>query len=122
MSNVEQGIKLLSQLVGGEEAARGAYGYLKSFDEGFANVLFNTTFGDIWCRPGLPTKMRSLITVAALLVLGRAPELKAHMQGALRLGWTPEELKEVIIHLSQYGGIPTSVEAIRVFEEVTKKK
>jgi alkylhydroperoxidase/carboxymuconolactone decarboxylase family protein YurZ len=121
MSNVEQGIKLLGQLMG-EEAAKGAYGYMKQFDEGFANVLFNTTFGDIWCRPGLPIKMRSLITVAALLVLGRTPELKAHMQGALRLGWTPEELKEVIIHLSQYGGMPTSVEAIRVLQEVTKNK
>ncbi len=121
MSNVEQGIKLLSQLMG-EEAARGAYGQMKQFDEGFANVLFNTTFGDIWCRPGLPIKMRSLITVAALLVLGRTPELKAHMRGALHLGWTPEELKEVIIHLSQYGGMPTSVEAIRVLQEVTKKK
>jgi hypothetical protein len=40
----------------GEETARRAYGYLKPFDEGFANALFNTTFGDIWCRPGLPTK------------------------------------------------------------------
>jgi 4-carboxymuconolactone decarboxylase len=121
MSDVEKGIKLLGELMG-EETARAAYGYFKSFDEGFANVLFNTTFGDIWCRPGLPTKMRSLITVAALIVLGRAPELRGHLQGALRLGWTPEELKEVIIHLSQYGGIPTSVEAIRVFEDVTKKK
>ena len=70
-----RGIKLLGGLMG-EETARGAYGYFKSFDEGFANVLFNTTFGDIWCRPGLPTKMRSLITVAALIVLGRAPELR----------------------------------------------
>jgi alkylhydroperoxidase/carboxymuconolactone decarboxylase family protein YurZ len=44
------------------------------------------------------------------------------MGSALRVGWTPEELKEVIIHMSQYGGMPTSIEAIRVLEEVTKKK
>jgi 4-carboxymuconolactone decarboxylase len=121
MADIEKGIKQLGELVG-EQGARGAYEYMKKFDEGFANVLFGTTFGDIWARPGLPTKMRSLITVAGLTVLGRAAELRAHLQGALRVGWTPEELKEVIIHMSQYGGLPTSIEAIRIFEEVTKKK
>jgi 4-carboxymuconolactone decarboxylase len=117
----DKGIKKLGELMG-EEAAKSAYGYFKAFDEGFANVIFDVTFGDIWSRPGLPTKLRSLITVAGLIVLGRAPELKGHLQGALRIGWTPEELKEVIIHMSQYGGIPTSVEAIRALDEVTKKK
>ncbi len=121
MADIEKGIKKLAEL-SGEEAAKGAYTYLKGFDEGFANVIFGTTFGDIWSRPGLPTKFRSLATVAGLIVLGRAAELKAHIQVALNVGWTPEELKEVIIHMSQYGGIPTSIEAIRVFEEVTKKK
>jgi 4-carboxymuconolactone decarboxylase len=121
MADIEKGIKKLGDLVG-DEAAKGAYGYMKKFDEGFADVLFGTTFGDIWARPGLPTKMRSLITVAGLIVLGRGAELRAHLQGALRVGWTPDELKEVIIHMSQYGGLPTSIEAIRIFEEVTKKK
>jgi 4-carboxymuconolactone decarboxylase len=121
MADIEKGIKKLGELVG-EEAARGAYGFMKKFDEGFADVVLGTTFGDIWARPGLPTKLRSLATVAGLIVLGRAAELRAHLQGALRVGWTPEELKEVIIHMSQYGGMPTSIEAIRIFEEVTKKK
>lgn len=122
MSDVEKGIKKLSEMMGGEGPARDAYTYFKGFDEGFANVVFGTTFGDVWSRPGLPTKMRSLATVAGLLVLGRAPELRAHFQVALNVGWTPEELKEVIIHMSQYGGIPTSVEAIRIFEDVMKKR
>jgi 4-carboxymuconolactone decarboxylase len=121
MADVEKGINTISALFG-EQGARAAYESLKKFDEGFANVVFGTTFGDIWARPGLPTKLRSLITVAALTVLGRAPELRGHLQGALQVGWTPEELKEVIIHLSQYGGLPTSIEAMRVFQEVTKKK
>ena len=122
MADIEKGIKKLAEMMGGEERAKGAYDYFKAFDKGFANVVFGTTFGDIWSRPGLPIKFRSLATVAGLIVLGRTPELKAHVQVALNVGWTPEELKEVIIHMSQYGGIPTSVEAIRVFEEVTKKK
>jgi 4-carboxymuconolactone decarboxylase len=121
MADIEKGIKKLGELVG-EQSARGAYDYMKKFDEGFANLVFGTTFGDVWARPGLPTKLRSLATVAGLVVLGRGPELKAHIQGALHVGWTPEELKEVIIHMSQYGGMPTTIEAIRIFEEVTKKK
>jgi alkylhydroperoxidase/carboxymuconolactone decarboxylase family protein YurZ len=121
MADVEKGIKQLGELMG-EQAAKGAYEHFKKFDEPFADFLFGSTFGDIWARPGLPTKLRSLITVAGLTVMGRGPELRAHLQGALRVGWTPEELKEVIIHMSQYGGLPTSIEAIRLWEEVTKKK
>ncbi len=121
MASVEKGIQKLGELVG-EQGARGAYESMKKFDEGFANVLFGTTFGDVWARPGLPTKLRSLATVAGLIVLGRGPELRAHLGIALRVGWTPEEIKEVIIHMSQYGGMPTTIEAIRIFEEVTKKK
>jgi len=121
MADIEKGIKKLGELVG-EQGARSAYENMKKFDEGFANVVFGTTFGDVWARPGLPTKLRSLATVAGLIVLGRGAELRAHLHGALHVGWTPEELKEVIIHMSQYGGMPTSIEAMRIFEEVTKKK
>jgi 4-carboxymuconolactone decarboxylase len=60
--------------------------------------------------------------MAALLALGRAPELKIHMRGALNLGISKEELKELIIHLSQYSGVPTAVEAMRVYREVTEPK
>jgi 4-carboxymuconolactone decarboxylase len=77
-------------------------------------------FGAIWTRPGLPTKTRSLITMAALTALGRAHELKIHMRGALNLGISKEEIKELIIHLSQYSGVPTAVEAIRTLREVTE--
>ncbi len=79
-------------------------------------------FGAVWGRPGLPIKMRSFITMAALLALGRGPELKIHMRGALNLGISKEEIKELIIHLSQYSGVPTAVEAMRVYREVTEPK
>ena len=95
---------------------------LRQFDEPFANLLNEQLFGAIWTRPGIPLKTRSMITMAALMSLGRWPQLKAHMQGALNLGITPAEVKEVIIHLSQYSGVPTAVEAIRIFNEVTAPK
>ena len=117
----KKGMELRSQLFG-EKGARGGHEYLKEFDESFANFLNEQVFGNIWTRPGLPTKTRSMITMAALMALGRAPELKVHMRGALNLGITPGEIKELIIHLSQYSGVPTAVEAIRTFREVTEPK
>jgi 4-carboxymuconolactone decarboxylase len=117
----KKGLDLRTQLFG-EKAAKGGHEYLKSFDEGFANFLNEQLFGGIWTRPGLPTKTRSFITMAALMALGRTPELKVHMRGALNLGIKPEEIKELIIHLSQYSGVPTAVEAIRTFREVTEPK
>jgi 4-carboxymuconolactone decarboxylase len=117
----KKGMDLRSQLFG-EKAAKGGHEYMKEFDEGFANFLNEQVFGNFWTRPGLPTKTRSMITMAALMALGRAPELKIHMRGALNLGIAPAEIKEMIIHLSQYSGVPTAVEAIRTFREVTEPK
>ncbi|MGH7838178.1 MAG: carboxymuconolactone decarboxylase family protein [Candidatus Binataceae bacterium] len=117
----DKGIKLRSELWG-ENDARARHEDMKKFDAGFADFLNEQLFGGIWTRPGLPTKTRSFITMAALMALGRTNQLHVHMQGALKLGITPAEIKELIIHLSQYSGVPTAVEAIRVFREVTTAK
>jgi 4-carboxymuconolactone decarboxylase len=117
----KKGMEVRTQLFG-EKAAKAGHEYLSEFDPGFANFLNDQVFGAVWGRPGLPIKTRSFITMAALLALGRAPELKIHMRGALNLGISKEELKELIIHLSQYSGVPTAVEAMRVYREVTEPK
>ena len=106
----------------GEKAAKAGHEYLSEFDPGFANFLNDQVFGAVWGRPGLPIKIRSFITMAALTALGRGPELKIHMRGALNLGITKEEIKELIIHLSQYSGVPTAAVAMRVYREVTEPK
>jgi 4-carboxymuconolactone decarboxylase len=103
----------------GEQALKGADEFLKNFDQGFAKLLNDQLFGEIWNRPGLPAKSRSMITVAVLMALGRPQELRLHMRGALNLGITKEELKEIIVHVSQYSGVPTAIEGIRAFTEVT---
>ena len=103
----------------GEQALKGADEFLKNFDQGFAKLLNDQLFGEIWNRLGLPAKSRSMITVAVLMALGRPQELRLHMRGALNLGITKEELKEIIVHVSQYSGVPTAIEGIRAFTEVT---
>ena len=117
----QKGIALRTQLFG-EKAAKAGHEFLSAFDPDFGKFLNEELFGKIWTRPGLPTKTRSMITMAALMALGRGPELKIHMRGALNLGITPAEIKELIIHLSQYSGVPTAVEAIRTFQDVTEPK
>ncbi len=79
-------------------------------------------FGDVWKRPGLSPRDRSLVTVAALVALYRTNELPFHLERALANGVTKDELVEVITHLAFYAGWPaanTAVAAARkVFEEV----
>lgn len=117
----EKGMAIRTQLWG-EKAAKAGNDFLSNFDPGFGKLLNDEVFGNIWARPGLPLKNRSMITMAALIALGRTAELKIHMRGALNLGVTQDEIKEIIVHLSQYSGVPSAVEAIRTFGEVTAPK
>ncbi len=117
----DKGLKLRAELWGDADA-RQRHEEMKQFDEGFADFLNEQVFGAIWTRPGLATKTRSFITMATLTALGRTNQLRVHMRGALKLGITKDEIKELIIHLSQYSGVPTAVEAMRVYREVTEAK
>jgi 4-carboxymuconolactone decarboxylase len=117
----EKGMAIRTQLWG-EKGAKAGNEFLSGFDADFGKFLNDELFGGIWARPGLPIKTRSMITMAALIALGRGAELRVHMRGALNLGITHTELKEMIFHLSQYSGVPSAVEAIRAFTEVTAPK
>jgi 4-carboxymuconolactone decarboxylase len=78
-------------------------------------------FGDVWKRPGLSPRDRSLITVTTLIALYRTNELPFHLKRALENGVTKDELIEVITHLAFYSGWPTAATAVgiarKVFEE-----
>ena len=81
----------------------------------------NVLFGDVWERPGLSKRDRSLITVAALVALYRPEQLRGHLERALSNGVTKDEISELITHLAFYSGWPTAVSAAglakSVFEE-----
>jgi 4-carboxymuconolactone decarboxylase len=93
--------------------------------ETFAPKLIELTeqvlFGDIWERPGLSKRDRSLITVAVLVALNRTEQLPFHLGRALTNGVTKDELIEVITHLAFYSGWPTSMTAVRIAKEVFEK-
>lgn len=75
-------------------------------------------WGSIWPREGLDLKYRSLVTIIALAVLGRREELRAHLRGGLRVGWTSTELREALLHVGGYAGYPLALDAMRVAAEV----
>ena len=79
-------------------------------------------FGDVWERPQLSKRDRSLITVATLIALNRVEQLPFHLERALSNGITKEEIIEVITHLAFYSGWPTSMSALERAKELFKKK
>ena len=83
-----------------------------------AELSANVLFGDVWERPELSKRDRSLITVAALVALYRTDQLKGHIGRALDNGVTKEEIAEVITHMAFYGGWPTAANAVKVAKEV----
>lgn len=89
-----------------------------SLPDGMYRTTVENLFGDVWTRPGLALEERSMITVAALTVLGRESELKIHLHGAKHLGIPREKVEETMLHLAHYGGWPVAVSALRVVERV----
>ncbi len=79
-------------------------------------------YGMVWSRPGLPLKVRSLVTLAMLTALDRPDELKGHILAALRNGATQEEIHEVFMQAAAYCGLPASNGATRLFVQVLKEE
>jgi 4-carboxymuconolactone decarboxylase len=86
-----------------------------------ATLTDDVLYGDIWERPELSKRDRSLVTVAALIALNRPDQLRSHLALARQNGVTEEELVETITHLAFYAGWPNSVTAVSVAKEVFQK-
>jgi 4-carboxymuconolactone decarboxylase len=112
--NIAKGAAILEELFGWKVDP-------KSVGDDFSRVTIGNLFGDVWTRPGLELRERSMITVAALIALGRENELKIHLRGALRVGISRQQILEMILHLAHYGGWPIAAGASRVANEVFKE-
>ena len=83
-----------------------------------AQLTDSVLFGDVWARPGLSRRDRSLVTVSALIAMNRPDQLRSHLALARENGVTREELIEAITHLAFYAGWPSAVSAVSVAKEV----
>jgi 4-carboxymuconolactone decarboxylase len=95
---------------------------LRSFAPKLIELTDNVLFGDVWERPGLAKRDRSLITVAALIALNRTEQLRGHLERALGNGVTKDELIEVITHLAFYSGWPTAMSAALLAKDVIETR
>ena len=74
-------------------------------------------WGKIWTRPGLPRKTRSLLNIGLLTALNRQHELKLHIRSALKNGITKDEIKEVLLQVAAYAGVPAGIDGFRLARE-----
>ncbi|CAM3650067.1 carboxymuconolactone decarboxylase family protein [Polaromonas hydrogenivorans] len=118
-SDYEKGLATRRQVMGEEFVAK-ALASVTDFTRPIQEHITAKAWGDVWQRPGLDLKTRSLITVAMLTALGKQNELRGHLRGALNNGATPAELQEVLLHAAIYCGVPTAVEAFRTAAEVVE--
>jgi 4-carboxymuconolactone decarboxylase len=88
----------------------------------FAQLTDDVLFGDVWARPGLSQRDRSLATVSALVAMNRPEQLRHHLERALENGLSRDELIEAITHLAFYAGWPSGVTAVGVAKEVFQKR
>ena len=87
-----------------------------------ADLTDTVLFGDVWERPQLSKRDRSLVTVSALIAMNRPDQLRSHLARARQNGLTEEELVEAITHLAFYSGWPNAISAVSVAREVFAKK
>ena len=87
-----------------------------------AELTDEVLFGDIWERPGLSKRDRSLVTVTALVALNRPDQLRFHLKRALDNGVTKDELVEAITHLAFYAGWPNAMTAITIAKEIFSQR
>lgn len=113
-SKLEEAGLALRRHMFGKAGAEDALNNASPFRRRFEEIVTEQCFGDAWNRGPLDHKQRSMLTVAVLATLGRSPQLRYHVQGAIANGVTKEELREVLMQVWLYAGIPAAAEGFNV--------
>ena len=117
----EQGLKIRKAVLG-EEYVNRALASVNSFNAPLQKLVTEYCWGEVWGRPGLDRKQRSMLNLAILIALNRGTEFKTHVRGALTNGLTKDDILEVIVQCMVYCGVPAAVEGARLAKEVFKEK
>ena len=102
----------------GENHVERAEANKSDFDADFQRFITETAWGSVWARPGLDRKTRHLLTIAILATLGRHEELALHIKATQNTGVTRDEVKEVLLQVAVYAGIPAANAAIAIAKKV----
>ena len=118
MSNekFERGLKLRKQVLGAEYVEK-SMASADSFSMPMQELSTEYCWGHVWTRPGLALRDRSLINIAMISALNRPHELKLHVKAALNNGLSREEIREVILQVAVYCGVPAGIDSTRIARE-----
>ena len=87
------------------------------FDADFQNFITEGAWGSVWSRPGLSKRERSLVTIALLAALGHDEELAMHVRATANTGCSPDDIKEALLHVAVYAGVPAANRAFKTAKE-----
>ena len=102
----------------GEAYVNNALKNVDDFNQPFQDLLNEYCWGTVWGREELPRKTRSMLNIAMISILNRPHELRAHLKGALTNGVTRDEIREILMQVAIYGGMPAAVDSFRIAREV----
>ena len=117
----DAGLKTRSEVLGKSYVEK-SMAAVDDFNEEFTELLNTYCWNDIWNRPGLDRKTRSMLNLAMLAALGKEHELKLHINGSLNNGLTRDQIKEVFLQVAIYCGVPAAVVCFRCAREVFKER
>jgi 4-carboxymuconolactone decarboxylase len=117
----EAGLALRRKMFG-KAGAEDALNNATSFRRRFEEIVTEQCFGEAWNEGTLDHKMRSMLTIAILATLGRSPQLRYHVQGAIANGVSKEEIRETLMQVWLYAGIPAAAEGFNVAGLVLKEQ
>ena len=115
-SRYDEGMRVRREVLGDAHVDR-AEAQKTAFDAPFQQFITETAWGGLWARPDLDRRTRSLVTIAILAALGRE-ELALHLRASRNTGVTPEEVREVLMHVAVYAGVPAANAAIARAKEI----
>ncbi|MFG1351207.1 carboxymuconolactone decarboxylase family protein [Xanthobacter autotrophicus] len=119
-SLLEQGMEIRKAVLGAAHVER-SMANVDEFARPLQELVTEYCWGAIWGRPGLERKTRSLLNIVMLSALNRPHELKLHVRGALTNGVTRDEIREVVLQMAIYCGVPVALETSRIAQEVFKE-
>ena len=101
----------------GDTHVNGATARPTSFDADFQSFITEGAWGSVWSRPGLSKRERSVVTIALLAALGHEEELAMHVRSTVNTGCSAEDIKEALLHVAVYAGVPAANRAFKIAKE-----
>src|SRR4051812_9021228 len=105
----------------GAEFVENSFATADDFNKEYQELVTQYCWGEVWGRPGLDRKQRSMLNLAMLAALNRPHEIKLHIKGAITNGLTKNDIKEIFMQVAIYCGVPAGVDCFRIAKEAFKE-